>query len=75
LVLLFDLIKNKSSLTINEPNPLLHVSIIIAKYQIGPSDTPPCGRVPGFQAPKLRVSGVPPEADQVSGKKNENTEN
>jgi len=30
----------------------------IAKYQIGPSDTPPCGRVPGFQAPNLRVSGV-----------------
>jgi hypothetical protein len=23
-----------------------------------------------FQAPNLRVSGVPPEADQVSGKKN-----
>jgi len=28
------------------------------KYQIGPSDTPPCGRVPGFQALSLRVSGV-----------------
>ena len=29
-----------------------------ATYQIGPSDTPPCGRVPGFQAPSLRVLGV-----------------
>jgi hypothetical protein len=27
-----------------------------------------------FQAPNLRVSGVPPEADQMSGKKNKNTE-
>ena len=40
------------------------------KYQFGPSDPPPCGRVPGFQALSLRVSGVPPEADQVSGKRN-----
>ncbi len=45
-----------------------------ATYQIGPSDTPPCGRVPGFQAPSLRVLGVPPEADQVSGKRNKNAE-
>jgi hypothetical protein len=29
-----------------------------AKYQIGPSDTPPCGRVPGFQTPSVEVSGV-----------------
>jgi hypothetical protein len=53
--------------------PLLRKSdrvVSIAKSQIGPSDTPPCGRVPGFQAPNLNVSGVPPEADQVSGKKN-----
>jgi hypothetical protein len=27
-----------------------------------------------LQAPNLRVSGVPPEADQVSGKKNKNGE-
>jgi hypothetical protein len=47
---------------------------ITAKHKIGPSDTPPCGRVPGFQALNLKVSGVPPEADQVSGKKNNKTE-
>jgi hypothetical protein len=29
---------------------------------------------PKFQAPNFRVSGVPPEADQMSGKRNTKTE-
>ena len=43
----------------------------IAEHQIGPSDTPPCGRVPGFKALSLKVSGV---GCQVSGKKKKKTE-
>jgi hypothetical protein len=37
---------------------------------------PPFGRVPGFRLriAESKVSGVPPEADQVSGKKNKKAE-